>query len=148
MDTDKVEKKETNKETVNDKEAVHEKEVSKEGQVNNKFDTTFLKTKGFLIPLGIVVILVALVLLFSWLKAPGLGLGSSDEKVKLDFYVMSQCPFGTQVEDGIAPVLKKLGKNMDALKVYRVYLKFDPANQEVKTKVRSLETVKTPEPGA
>ena len=43
---------------------------------------------------------------------------------------------------------EKLGKNMDALKVYRGYLKFDPANQEIKTKVRSLETVKTPEPGA
>jgi predicted DsbA family dithiol-disulfide isomerase len=35
------------------------------------------------------------------------------EKVKLEFFVMSQCPFGTQVEDGIAPVLKKMGGDMD-----------------------------------
>lgn len=31
------------------------------------------------------------------------------EKAKLDFYVMSQCPYGTQVEDGVYPVLKKFG---------------------------------------
>ncbi|MBU0758248.1 MAG: hypothetical protein KKF44_09340 [Nanoarchaeota archaeon] len=32
---------------------------------------------------------------------------------KLDFYVMSQCPYGTQVEDAIAPVLAKLGDSVD-----------------------------------
>lgn len=34
-------------------------------------------------------------------------------QVKLDFYVMSQCPYGTQVVDAIAPVLKKLGDAVD-----------------------------------
>ncbi len=33
--------------------------------------------------------------------------------VKLDFYVMSQCPFGTQVVDAIAPVKEKLGDALD-----------------------------------
>ena len=33
--------------------------------------------------------------------------------VKLDFYLMSQCPFGTQVADAVAPVLKKLGSSID-----------------------------------
>lgn len=37
----------------------------------------------------------------------------SGEKVKLDFYVMSQCPYGTQVEDAIAPVLEKIGSHVD-----------------------------------
>ncbi|RMF54588.1 hypothetical protein D6745_04765 [Candidatus Woesearchaeota archaeon] len=32
---------------------------------------------------------------------------------KLDFYVMSQCPYGTQVEDAIAPVLDKFGDAVD-----------------------------------
>lgn len=32
--------------------------------------------------------------------------------VKLEFYVMSQCPYGTQVEDAIAPVLKSLGNSV------------------------------------
>ncbi len=45
------------------------------------------------------------------------GTGTSDltsaETVKLDFYVMSQCPYGTQVEDGIYPVLQKIGNNVD-----------------------------------
>ncbi|MBT5023194.1 thioredoxin domain-containing protein [Candidatus Woesearchaeota archaeon] len=37
----------------------------------------------------------------------------SDDAVTVEFYVMSQCPYGTQVEDAIAPVLKSLGENVD-----------------------------------
>jgi predicted DsbA family dithiol-disulfide isomerase len=33
--------------------------------------------------------------------------------VKLDFYVMSQCPFGTQVVDAIQPVVEQLGDLLD-----------------------------------
>ncbi|MFC1722505.1 DsbA family protein [Nanoarchaeota archaeon] len=33
--------------------------------------------------------------------------------VDLEFYVMSQCPFGTQVEEAIAPVLEELGMNIN-----------------------------------
>jgi len=35
------------------------------------------------------------------------------EQVKLDFYVMSQCPYGTQVVDAIAPVKQELGAALD-----------------------------------
>ncbi len=37
----------------------------------------------------------------------------ADNAVKLDFYLMSQCPFGTQVADAIEPVIKKLGNSVD-----------------------------------
>ncbi len=33
----------------------------------------------------------------------------ADKKVTLEFYVMSQCPYGLQVENAIAPVLDELG---------------------------------------
>lgn len=33
--------------------------------------------------------------------------------VKVDFYIMSKCPYGIQVENGIKPVLDKLGNNVD-----------------------------------
>jgi len=33
--------------------------------------------------------------------------------VKVEFYVMSQCPYGVQVENGIKPVVDKLGPNLD-----------------------------------
>ena len=33
--------------------------------------------------------------------------------VKLDFYVMSKCPYGVEVENAIKPVLDKLGNNVD-----------------------------------
>jgi hypothetical protein len=35
------------------------------------------------------------------------------EKAKVEFFVMSQCPFGLQVESGIAPVLAKMGGDID-----------------------------------
>jgi len=37
----------------------------------------------------------------------------STDTVKLDFYVMSQCPYGLQVENAIEPVLAKLGDSVD-----------------------------------
>lgn len=39
------------------------------------------------------------------------------EKVEFAMHVMSQCPFGVQVENGFAPVLAKLGKAVD-FKIY------------------------------
>lgn len=39
--------------------------------------------------------------------------GNNGETVKLDFYVMSQCPYGTQVLDAIAPVLEEVGDSVD-----------------------------------
>ena len=35
------------------------------------------------------------------------------EKAKVEFYVMSMCPFGVKVEDAIAPVLAKIGGDVD-----------------------------------
>ena len=35
------------------------------------------------------------------------------ERVKLEFYVMSKCPYGVKVMDGIAPALKAFGPNLD-----------------------------------
>jgi 2-hydroxychromene-2-carboxylate isomerase len=35
------------------------------------------------------------------------------EQVEVRFYVMSQCPYGYQVMDAIAPVLKKIGSSID-----------------------------------
>jgi gamma interferon inducible lysosomal thiol reductase (GILT) len=36
-----------------------------------------------------------------------------DKPAKLDFYVMSKCPYGVQVEKAVAPVLAQLGGNVD-----------------------------------
>ncbi|MBL6974445.1 MAG: hypothetical protein ISR64_01815 [Deltaproteobacteria bacterium] len=45
--------------------------------------------------------------------APAPKAAATGEKVEVAFHVMSQCPFGVQVENGIAPVLKKIGDNID-----------------------------------
>jgi 2-hydroxychromene-2-carboxylate isomerase len=39
--------------------------------------------------------------------------GDVAEKVPVEFYIMSQCPFGTQVQQGIKPVLDKMGAYVD-----------------------------------
>ena len=39
--------------------------------------------------------------------------GYSGPKAKLEFYVMSKCPFGTQVEKGIKPVIDEIGDYID-----------------------------------
>jgi protein-disulfide isomerase len=36
-----------------------------------------------------------------------------DQPAKLEFFVMSKCPYGVQVEKAVAPVLAKLGGNVD-----------------------------------
>jgi hypothetical protein len=36
-----------------------------------------------------------------------------DKPAKLEFFVMSKCPYGVQVEKAVAPVLDKLGDNVD-----------------------------------
>jgi hypothetical protein len=36
-----------------------------------------------------------------------------DKPAKLEFFVMSKCPYGVQVEKAVAPVLEKLGGNVD-----------------------------------
>jgi protein-disulfide isomerase len=44
---------------------------------------------------------------------PSGGTIPSREKARVEFYVMSKCPYGTQVEDAIKPVLDKLGSSVD-----------------------------------
>src|SRR5437660_1249545 len=38
---------------------------------------------------------------------------SVDQPAKLEFFIMSKCPYGVQVEKAIAPVLEQLGGNVD-----------------------------------
>lgn len=43
----------------------------------------------------------------------GLVTRTVDKPAKLEFFVMSQCPYGVQVETAVAPTLAKLGGNVD-----------------------------------
>ncbi len=56
---------------------------------------------------------------FLWAKEKGFfenmsgGILSNKNPVKLDLYVMSQCPYGVQAEDSLEGVVKKLGNGID-----------------------------------
>lgn len=70
--------------------------------------------------LGAIILLVFLVWGYQAMTSPTgqvvkgpAGAELSSGSVKLDFYVMSQCPYGTQVVDAIAPVLAQLGNDID-----------------------------------
>ena len=39
--------------------------------------------------------------------------GLTGEKVKLDFHIMSKCPFGVKVLEAIAPVMDKMGERVE-----------------------------------
>lgn len=71
---------------------------------------------------GIIIVVLLALIVFLILRNPsdtdnGTGNGgpviSDEDKVKVEFYVMSQCPYGTQVEDAFAPVLQKMGDVID-----------------------------------
>ena len=49
-------------------------------------------------------------------KVSGLSTKSasgSEEKVTVQFFIMSQCPYGVKVVDAITPVMEKMGDNID-----------------------------------
>ncbi len=61
--------------------------------------------------ISVVAILFGIVILYGiFASVNDAGFGS--EKVIFDVYVMSQCPYGTQVEDAFIPVLKELGDSV------------------------------------
>ena len=69
------------------------------------------------IAIGAVALIIIAYLLFRGPAAPVTPESPKDAgkygTAEMDFYVMSQCPYGTQVEDGFAPVLKELGGSID-----------------------------------
>jgi 2-hydroxychromene-2-carboxylate isomerase len=94
-----------------DEAKAHKKSCSK--------DTLVIKKKDLYKAVGIIAVLLVIVAVSAiWIGKNGItGLAAVDnysgEKVKLEFYVMSQCPYGTQVLDAVAPVLKELGRAVD-----------------------------------
>lgn len=75
---------------------------------------------------------------------PRLAAGESGKpgSVKLDLYVMSQCPFGTKAEDAIFPAVKSLGKHVD-FNLYFIAneepaLPAEPGGKPAKTAFKSL----------
>lgn len=69
------------------------------------------RNRYFLIPT--IAILVAAILVLSSCELGKITGKATDGQVKVDFYVMSQCPYGTQVEDAIKPVLDELRDGVD-----------------------------------
>jgi len=61
---------------------------------------------------GTIATISAIVILCGC-KPPQKATKEVKEKVKVEFYIMSQCPFGAQVQKGIKPVLDKLGPYID-----------------------------------
>ncbi len=62
---------------------------------------------------GIIIAIILLFYTYRSFTSPTGNVIGVDEKVKVDFYVMSQCPYGLQVEDAVAPVLAKMGDSID-----------------------------------
>ncbi|MFH1590570.1 MAG: hypothetical protein ABIC95_01445 [archaeon] len=87
--------------------AAHHKASPKKKEKSN--------TAMYAIAAAAIVVVVAVIILGKGGDQGGTGPATGDtssfsgDTVKVDFYVMSQCPYGTQVEDAIAPVLEEFG---------------------------------------
>jgi len=97
------------------KEEKHRKHEEKNNKKEEKKKSYKIKIKKktfyrALWAIGIIILLIAVIALVVKFKP---GIGGNYGKAKLDFYIMSQCPYGTQVEDAIGPVLDKLGNSVD-----------------------------------
>lgn len=80
---------------------------SKKPVIQKKVSKNKPRNLGVPAVIGLAVIIIAVVL--------GLIIRNPSEKtatatVVMDMYVMSQCPYGTQVVDAVAPIAKELGK--------------------------------------
>jgi glutaredoxin len=88
-------------------------------------DTLTIKKKDLYKAIGIIAVLLVIVAVSAiWMgkyKITGQAVTDTNntgskyagEKVSLDFYIMSKCPYGIQVLDAIEPVLEKLGGALD-----------------------------------
>lgn len=61
----------------------------------------------------IFVIIIAILMKNFYVSSPAVDDPKQYGSVNVTFYVMSQCPYGTQVEDSFAPVLEDLGDNVN-----------------------------------
>ncbi|MBW2970578.1 GILT family protein, partial [Candidatus Woesearchaeota archaeon] len=95
--------------------------------------------KSTLKNVGIVaaVIVVIAAVLFAASKIPSTPTSSGD-KAKLEFYVMSQCPYGTQVENAIQPVLAEMGDAVDFQLDFILYARENYAGREAQYCIEEL----------
>jgi predicted DsbA family dithiol-disulfide isomerase len=111
---EKYEKKESKHDLKHKNKHKNHEEKHKKHEEKKDYKVKIKKTtfyRGLMI-VGIVILLIAAIVaaVKFWPKG---SFGGNYGTVKLDFYVMSQCPYGVQVEDAIGPVLKTLGKSVD-----------------------------------
>jgi protein-disulfide isomerase len=66
--------------------------------------------KGSFIVIALAALVIAVV---ACQPQQGAGAKKNPGAVPVEFFVMSQCPFGVQVENGIKPVMDKMGPDVD-----------------------------------
>jgi 2-hydroxychromene-2-carboxylate isomerase len=58
---------------------------------------------------AILLVIIAAFIIYLFVRPSSV----EGEKVKVEFYVMSQCPYGVQVEEAFIPVMEKMGDAID-----------------------------------
>lgn len=94
------------------KEHKKKQEESVEHHEHEKSDIK-LKIKKKTLKKGLVVIGIIAIVVLAIVAIKNFAPSKVGERVEMDFYVMSKCPYGIQVENGIAPVLEEMGDNIN-----------------------------------
>ena len=99
----------------------YKKKEKKEHEDDESEELVDKVSNKFWIFMGLIIVLALIAFGVKYYMGPdGPGQSGTDNmslitgegSVELEFYVMSQCPYGLQVEDSIAPVLKTMGENI------------------------------------
>ena len=101
------EKRKESKKTVKHVKKEHEHKIKKESKVSYEKPKKNNMNKSTIT--AVVIIAVLVLLAFLAYKFHPASSPSSKNKVNVDLYVMSFCPYGTQAEEGIIPAVKELG---------------------------------------
>jgi len=106
-------KKETDSSLKNVKKELPKKENDvSEKNVKKKVKKLSLKKEHYFLG-GIVLLFVAVILVTFLINPTSTDQTGVKNAAKLEMYVMSQCPYGTQVMDAIKPVKEQFGKYLD-----------------------------------
>ncbi|MBW3023284.1 hypothetical protein KY308_04225 [Candidatus Woesearchaeota archaeon] len=77
----------------------------------HKKSKNFSKNITYAVIAAVVVVVIVVIVMMRGNNAGNTG--AKGDVVKVELYVMSQCPYGVQAEDLIAPVLNDLGSSVD-----------------------------------
>lgn len=112
MKVSKHAKKHSSRKEVKSQEQDYSEKKEKKSGIESKTEKA-LPGKLFPIVSAVIIVVLLTLIIILLIRSSATSDDFQGDQVKVEFYVMSQCPYGTQVEDGFYPVLQDMGEAID-----------------------------------